>query len=388
MKMGTVKIRYILLLSIILFKFSFSETVDELIELAKKNNPDLKRLEKEIEVLKQKVKTAGRIPNPTFSFNFQDRGSFRVSQYIPWYEKLSLQREIEEKRYESQLILQQQEKNKIVRQIREAVLSIWFYRERIKINSDIIGKIEYILDKDITPTDRSKLLILKTDFLLENKDLEILISKQISDLKVLLNNNFTDVVIDKVDIPQLDEINIKERVKTVGLAIRQIEKQIERDRLSYKLAKEIYVPDLGISLTYKTKEKLEESVSASVNLYLNVPIWRRLNQEQIVLEQKLQLIAAQERRVNVINQALWSLEKYIQEYRTSLEKLDILKKSYDVYKSNMDLTIERYLKKEEDINSLIYSISRFRDISMKIKQEVMSVNSSYLRAYEMLGELD
>lgn len=97
------KIFFVLLLFVI-FNKTHSETLEELVYIAKKNNPDIKRIEKELSVLKQKYKSAGRLPNPTFSLNIKDDGAFTVFQYIPWYEKLSLQREIEERRYQIQTI--------------------------------------------------------------------------------------------------------------------------------------------------------------------------------------------------------------------------------------------------------------------------------------------
>lgn len=373
---------------LLIFKLAFSESLDELINIAKKNNPAIKKFEKEIEVLKQKSRTAGRLPNPSISFNIRDKGSFTIFQYIPWYEKLKLQREMEKKRYEAQLIVYQQEKSRIFTQIKELGLRTWLNRERIKLNTQLISIIDGVLQGDISPSDKNKLTILKIDLLLENKDLELSTLTLLSELKVLLNSDFKDVEIERVDIPDLKEEEVRERIKTVGLAIKQIDKQIERDRLSYKLAKEIYIPDFGVSITYKVREKFDDAISAGVNLYVNVPIWRRLNQEQIVLEQKLQLISSQEKRIIVINQTLWSADKFIQEYKISKEKLDILKKNYDLYRYDMELTTNRYLKKESDINSIIYSISRLKEAHSRLLQETFSVNVSYLRIQELLGEVE
>jgi len=88
----------ILLLSLLLvFKFSFAETVDQLIELALKNNPQLKKIEKEFKILESNVHVADGFPNPSFSLSFSDGGKITIRQYLPWYDKLKINKQIEEK---------------------------------------------------------------------------------------------------------------------------------------------------------------------------------------------------------------------------------------------------------------------------------------------------
>ena len=74
------KLSIFLLSLFLVFKFSFAETVDQLIELALKNNPQLKKIEKELKVLESKVHVADRLPNPSFSLSFSDRGKITVRQ--------------------------------------------------------------------------------------------------------------------------------------------------------------------------------------------------------------------------------------------------------------------------------------------------------------------
>lgn len=365
----------------------YAETVEEIINLAKLYNPDIKRIEKEVEVLKQKSKTAGRLPNPSFSFSIKDSGNFTVFQYIPWYEKLQLQKEIEEKRYESQMILLKQEKSKILRQIIENALYIQFYREKIAINNQALELIDNILHGSITETDKSKLLIFKTGLVLENQDLKLLVSKLISDIRVLVNYDIKDVEIKPFNLQEIDQEELREKVKKFSLSVKYIEKQIERDRLSYKLAKEIFMPDFGISVTYKSKDRFQDAFSMGVNLYVNVPVWKRLNQEQIVLEQKLQLIASEEKRVNVINQTIWSLDKLIQEYNYSKEKLKLVESSIKTYETDLNLTVHNFLNGKETINNLLYTISENISIKNRKNQEILSATLSFFKILEIFGEI-
>lgn len=378
---------FIFVLTLLTTTRSPCETLEEIVSIAKKNNPEIKRIEKELSVLKEKYKAADRLPNPSFSFNLRERGSFTVSQYIPWHEKLSLQREIEEKRYQIQQILYIQEKNKIIRQILESGFLIWFYREKIKTNKQFIEKIEKIINSGVNSSDENKLKILKTNLEVQNQESELAITKLISDIKVLANYDFKDVQVELRDIPNLNEEEVRDRIKNSNLLTKQIEKQIERDNLSYKLAKEIYMPDFGVSITYKPKDSFQDAFSLGVNLYVNVPIWRKLHQEQIVLEQKLQAIASQERKINIINQTTWSGEKFIVEYKTSLKNLDILRQMQETYTSDLESTIKNFIERRENINNLIFSISENINYNHRINQEIISANLSYLKLMEIFGEL-
>lgn len=379
-----------LILMVLIFfviSFSYSQTVDELVELAKTHNPQIKKLEKEIEVLRQKSKTAGKLPNPSFSFNIKDSGSFTFYQYIPWYEKLNIQKEMEEKRYELQQIVKRQELNRIIRQIKEDAFFIWFYKQKISINDEFLKKIDTVVENSKDEDGKNKLNMLKTELVLENQELELSISKLISDLKVLTNYYLIEnVEIDNIEVPSMDEKIVRDELEKFSLPIEYIQKQLERDRLSYKLAKEIFMPDFGISITYKNKDRFQDAFSLGVNLFINVPLWRRLNQEQIVLEQKLFVIASQERRQEVLNQTVSTVERYISEYRYSKNKLSIAKNAQLLHSQDLERTTKAYIEGKENINSLLTSIEKNISLKKQIYSEVLNSNLSVLKIMEIIGK--
>lgn len=102
--------RWIVLLILIIFSNVYPQTLDDLINLALKNNPQLKKLEKELSVLKEKSETAKKLPNPSFSLSYSDSVNVSMRQYIPWYEKLELSKEIEKQNYKSQIYIYELEK--------------------------------------------------------------------------------------------------------------------------------------------------------------------------------------------------------------------------------------------------------------------------------------
>lgn len=125
--------RWIVLLILIIFSNVYPQTLDDLINLALKNNPQLKKLEKELSVLKEKSETVKKLPNPSFSLSYSDSVNVSMRQYIPWYEKLELSKEIEKQNYKSQIYIYELEKNKLIRQIKEDAYRIKVYKDKVEL---------------------------------------------------------------------------------------------------------------------------------------------------------------------------------------------------------------------------------------------------------------
>ncbi|WP_299227217.1 TolC family protein [Sulfurihydrogenibium sp.] len=377
------KLNIFLLILLLIFKFSFAETADQLIELALKNNPQLKKIEKELKVLESKVHVADRFPNPSFSLSFSDGGKITVRQYLPWYDKLKINKHIEEKNYEAQIYAYKLEKNKIVSQIKENAYYVWLYKEKIKTLNGLENLLKDIINRT---RDEDRLKILLSNIILEKINYHSNLNKKIQELKTIVNSEFSDV---DIDLNENKDFSIDEAISKVEAAsplIKKLENKLERDRLSYKLSREIYYPDVTLSIDYKAKEDIKNAFSMGVGLNVYLPFWRTISQEQSVLAQKLFVISQQEQKLELLNNLKYILSINYEDYLSAKERLGILKDFTINYENSLKKAINEYAQNVSNFQNFYIIFNEYKNYKMSILEQVLNAYLSIARMEELTSD--
>ena len=377
------KIKISLLIIILFFKTSYSETLQELIELAFKYNPQLKKLEKELTVLKSKAHVADKLPNPSFSLNFNDNATITMRQYIPWYEKLNINKQIEEKNYEVHYYVYKLEKNKIIRQIKENGYYIWLYREKIKTLENLENLIKDLINKT---KDEDRLNVILSNIKIEKIEYQANVRKKLYELKSIVNFDFKDIDInlDESEYLHFEETLIK--MESHSPLVKNLEKRLEREKLSYKLTKELYVPDVSLSINYKTKEDFKNAFSIGVGLSIYFPFWRTLSQEQSVLAQKLLTISHQEQKLELLNKLKYIISVYYEDYLAGQAKLKI-SKSYDLnYENSLKKAYDEYLKDKNNFPHFYIFFNEYKNFKFSILNQIFDISLSKAKIEELILE--
>jgi hypothetical protein len=126
--------------------------------------------------------------------------------------------------------------------------------------------------------------------------------------------------------------------------IKNLENKLERDRLSYKLSREIYYPDVTLSIDYKAKEDIKNAFSMGVGLNVYLPFWRTISQEQSVLAQKLFVISQQEQKLELLINLKYILSINYEDYLSAKERLRILKDFSINYENSLKKQLMNMLK--------------------------------------------
>jgi outer membrane protein TolC len=379
------KVLTLLTLLFIIFNFSFGETIDELINLALKNNPQLKKIEKELPILKAKSEVAKKLPNPSFSVSYGGGVNFTMRQYIPWYEKLELSKEIEKQNYKAYLYIYEIEKNKLIRQIKENAYQIKVYKDKIDLVKRYQEEINKLIETKRDPYEINKLKILYTDLEIEKLEYQNQTEKVISKIKELVNYEIKDVEVDEIKIEDnLSLEKLLEDAEKYSPSLRNLEEILKRDRLSYQLAKEIYYPDVSFGITYKSKERFQDAFSTSVNLNLNFPFWRTLGQEQVILERKLFLVSQQEQKLQVLNSLKSSITSLYSEYKYNLKKFSIFLKSKQIYDDNFEKTYQKYYHSEVNFQEFLTSFDEKRKFDYGLIDSTYNTAIAVLKIKELI----
>ncbi len=365
-------------------------TVEELISLAEKNNPELLKIQKELNILKKKIKVAKKLFNPSISVSLRgdkllkkplESGRIYIKQYIPYPKKFDIQKEIEKKRYMSDYYLLISKKEKIFSQIYQSAYKIWLLNENIRTYKKLLNLLESIKnvykkeDKLRVKTIKSYLIIKIKKEIYEKK---VLFAK----LTQLVNKEVTTVTVKPLSIKKIN-ISKKECIGKIKDSpfYKSVEEDIEKAKEIYRLTKLVYYPDFTISARIDTGGRLTDALSVGIGV--KIPVWRTLKQEQEVLSKSIEVITEREKLRFIYNQLKYNIEKSLSYISLAKEIIPILKESSKSLKSEFFLRTNKYK------NSVIY-LKPFEDLLntyMFLNKNIYEANVEYIRIKAILGEL-
>ncbi len=388
-----------LLLFFCFASFSYGDSVQELIEKARINNPEIRRIEKELKIQKKKAKVAKKLFNPSISLTFGGRDAFekpyravtfKISQKIPYPTKLETIYQIETKNYEEMYYYLLSKKNEIIQKIYESVYKLWLIREKIKIYRKYIDLTEGIKDEigdRFSYGDRLKFLIIIENL---NKEKQSLLTDEkieFSNIESVVNDSIKEIAVN------LNIVNINttpdqliEELKEKNPLLQSYRKRLEKLNKSFKLSKMIYYPDLSLSLKTTPEDRVQDSFSVGIGV--NIPIWRTIRQEQIVLETQLKKVSIEEEIKYVENLLRYEL---LSSYHRIKKNIYIYRLINNSLKSkhtiNINISKREFIEGKRDISDLIIAIKDSLNSELESVESIYKTNIEYIKIKSLLGEL-
>ncbi|WP_457622685.1 TolC family protein [Persephonella sp.] len=388
-----------LLLFFCVASFSYGDSVQELIEKASKKNPEIRKIEKELKIQERKAKVSRKLFNPSISLSFGGRDAlekpyravtFKISQKIPYPKKLDTIYQIETKNYEEKFFSLLAKKNEIIQKIYESVYKLWLIREKIKVyqkHIDLTEKIWLEIKESFSYGDRLKFLIIIENLKKEKQSLLIDEKIEYSNIESLVNDNITeiDINLDIVNIETTPE-KLMEAMREYNPTLQSYRKKLERLSKSLKLSKMIYYPDLSLSLRTTPEDRLQESFSVGIGV--NIPIWRTIRQEQIVLEAQLKKVSIEEELNYIENLLKFRLLSSYYRIKKSRYIYSLIKGSLkNKHQMNIQISKMEFVEGKRDISDLIMAIKDSLNSEIEAVESVYSSNIEYIKIKALLGEL-
>ncbi|WP_456399736.1 TolC family protein [Persephonella sp.] len=387
------------ILIICLSSFANGESIEQLIERAKEKNPEIKRIEKELKIQKKKAEVSRKLFNPSVSLTFGGSDAlekpykavtFKISQKIPYPKKLDKIYEIETKSYEEKYYFLISKRNEIIKKIYDSVFKLWYIREKIKTYKKYIDLTEDLyrdLDGYLTYGDRMKFLLLKENLHKEKQSLMIDEKIEKFNLEALINDDLNEVNIslDLMDISDQPD-GLLDVIYQNNPLLQSYRKKLDKLKESFELSKMIYYPDISLSLKTTPEDRLSESFS--VGLGVNIPIWRTIRQEKIVLETQLKKVSIEE-EINFIKNQLKF--QFLSSYYRIKKEVFIFEKIKRNIKNRHEINIKisklEFKQGKRDISDLIIAVENSLNSDLEAVSSIYLTNIEYINIKSLLGEL-
>ncbi len=396
----------ILILILVFFNISSGETLNELIERAKQNNPQLKKIEKELGIAKQKVKFADRLLNPSLRLSTEGKKVIRkpvealfieFRQEFIYPAKLTLRKDIEKRNYKILYLALKSQELTLIKQIKEEAYSLWLIQEKAYLLDKYIRSLQNLIklleskkfknhdESLVVRTDASKLKIVLYNLQKEKITLEARKKVKIASLKRLVNYDIKGEVQVNLKFPQVyhDLGLYKLFLKQYSPVLQSVEEQLKRIRLEYELSKKFYYPDFDITFRYSLRSNFWDGIGA--NIKMNLPIWKKFDEELIVLEEESKVATIKERWQDSFNNLYFSLEESFYKLKESEKKYYFINKYLiPEAKNNLKLTTKAYLENKVDVINLISSINTKISVDMERLEEIYNANLALLNIYQLI----
>jgi outer membrane protein TolC len=297
--------------------------VDQLIDEARQNNPEILAAKKRLEVFKEKVPQAFALEDPMLGFgivNLPTNFSFRdedmtmkeisISQKLPFPGKRPLMREMAEKEVEAVFNEIQGKVHQIIKNVKTAYYDLsHIYRatEVTQRNKNILENLIKIVETRYAVGEGIQQDILKAHIEVSKMlDELIMLDQKRRALEAKLNALLNRPPETQVGIPE--EVIFKkfpftiEELQKMALemnpTLKGMKKMIESKEKAYALAKREYYPDFNFRFAYGQRDngpEMKRRDTLTGMMEINIPIFYKSKQDRKVAEVKadIQAIEAQ-----------------------------------------------------------------------------------------------
>jgi len=302
----------------------FRLNLNQLIEEALQNNPEILASKKRWEVFKEKIPQARALPDPMFgfgiislptSFKFREEDmtmkEISISQMVPFYGKRRLMGEMAEKEAEAVYNEIQEKTNRIIREVKAAYYDL----SHVYRTTDVTQRNKEILENfvKIAETQYAVGMGIQQDVLKAHVEVSKMVDELImlgqrkralgAKLNTLLNRPTEAPVGEPGEVvPQKFPFTVEELQKMaleINPTLKGMKKMIEAKEKAYDLAKREYYPDFTFKFAYGQRDNSEgpevmkrrDMLTGIVEV--NIPIFYKSKQERKVAETKADILSAE-----------------------------------------------------------------------------------------------
>jgi cobalt-zinc-cadmium efflux system outer membrane protein len=331
-----------LLLSLFPFSFSSAQSegpllnVDQLIEEALQNNPEILAAKAKWEVYKEKIPQAFTLEDPMFSFgiinlptNFSFRDEdmtmkeFSISQKLPFPGKRPLMKEMAEKEAEAVSTEIQAKVHQVIKEIKTAYYELsHVYRatEVAQRNKEILESFAKIAEAHYSVGEGIQQDVIKAHVEVSKMIDELIMleqNKRALEARInILLNRLPETTLGKPEDVILTNFpftieELKKMALEMNPALKGMKKMIEMKQKAYDLAKKEYYPDFNLRFAYGQRDNGPEGMKRRNMLTgmmeVNIPIFYKSKQDRKVAEVKADIQVAEAQFQAMKNEVLFMI---------------------------------------------------------------------------------
>lgn len=394
--------------------FAISQTLEDYIEIALGNNPELKALKLQVDAYERKIEQASTPSDPILMFGIvnlptslrftQDVMTMKeigITQMLMYPEKYSLMKKMAEKDYEIAKEVYEAKRLEVIANVKMAYFEIYYMTKAIEITRRSIDLLRDFVK--ITSTKFATGQGIQQDVLKAQVELSKMIDElikmeterkmMIARFNALLYRKPTDSVYvpDEIKFVQIEKKydELEKIAFENNPMIIAMEKMVEKDKVMNILAKKELIPDFEIRFSYGQRSAIEQTgmkahdmLNFSIGVNLPIFFWRKQN---LKIQETAINISQSEARLSAVKN---EISKMIQE---TLNKIEQNVRLIDLYKNglipqatqNLNIGLVGYQVGKIDFMTLVDNFMSLYKYQIQYEKALADYHSS-LAELEML----
>ncbi len=325
-----------------------SQSLEDYIQIALENNPELKAYKLQVEALEKKIRQASTPSDPmlmlgvinlptnfSFTSDMMTMKEIGISQMLMYPEKYSLMGKMSEKDYEIAKEIYNSKRLELIANVKMLYFEIYYMTKAIEITQraiDLLKDFVKITSTRFATGQGIQQDVLKAQVELSKMTDELIRMEterkdMIARFNALLYRRPTDLVYIPSEIKFIEFVKSYDELEKLALEnnpmVIAMKKMVEKDRIMNQLAKKELIPDFEIKFSYGQRSAIEPSgmkaldmLSFSVGVNLPIFFWRKQNlkiqETQIIISQsESKLLATKNEISRMIQETLNKIEKNI-----------------------------------------------------------------------------
>lgn len=389
--------------------------ITELQEVVLKENPRIKSMKFEVEMLKRRIPVSSALEDPKIKIGINnipaDKWSFKeedmtskeigISQMIPLGGKLGIKESIAIKEYLKALERLKKEKVEMLHMLRMNVYEFFYIKSSVKILEEIKDYLKLLIDTEASATksgmgNLTNVIKANIEYTMINEEIislrqnEIEVRNKISYLTGITGRDI-DIKVEDLSLKQFAEFKpeeLKEKIFGLNpdLKILAIDKDISGKEVLLK--EKEYYPDLELGISYMQRDRAPDGMRRpdmiSAMAVFNIPLWYKTKNLPMIAEMQRKggmvesLINDKRNELNVrVDTILSQLKKWEELYK--LYKEELIPQS----ELALETVLARYKSGGGEFMALIDTVRML----LRYKKEVIMIEKEYLSALSELNSL-
>lgn len=380
--------------------------LSELVDLAIKNNPEIKQLQQKYQASLFKIPQEKSLEDPMLSLNFSNiplnvpafgkemnaGGMLSIAQKLPLSEKLELKGKASLLTSNSILMDIEEKTNSIIKSVKNDYFELNYTNKIIQLNEkakNLVKETQKLAEIKYSVGQVSQQDVLKAGIQISKLNQKIIELKQKkNDLLLTLNYHLYHDLVKTFDSSDISQISY-EKLKLTDLEnlaiknrplLKKGEIEIQMAETDISMAKLEFFPDFEVMLGYGVSQDRADMVSGGVSI--NLPVWYKDKQNNRLKETEVNLLASKSGYETMKNEVLFNTKALLNKIKNQKEISDLLNKGMilqgDAY---FKASIFAYQNGKADFMSVI-------DSQMTLLDYKMTLYMSLLEQWMALSELE
>ena len=394
------------------FQARAQQELDRYLEMAGKNNPELKAKFDEYRAALEKAPQVGALPDPQLMFGYfiqpvetrlgAQRASISISQAFPWFGTLSAQKDAATLMAKSDFEMFEDAKVKLYSEVKATYYRIYFIRKAIDITHENLGLLDtykQVAQTSFEAGHSGFVDVLRVQMEWEdlNNKLTYLQDSErplIAKFEELLNAQLTDeiVVPDTLwsETIDLDVTAVQDSIMVNNPLLKTFDFKSESYNSQAEAARKMGLPSFNLGFNYiNISPRTDMDVAGNgrdafifPQIGIRIPLYRE-KYKAMVSENRIRQEAVNFTKENTENKLKTNLEQVYRDYTDAVRRVELYRKQTGYAKQSLNLLVTSYSTDGKNFEEVIRMERRLLGYELelekaRVEQNTYAANINYL----------